>query len=120
MKKEAERAVQSILEVITAVEVGRPLSDGKTILIAAVNTLDLYLTGKNGERQNHYGVRRDAESAESCAESGEQWMVYLSDSGYTRMVICPGNEPNKMWITGGPHAGWEDTLSKWREVYKTY
>ena len=119
MKQDAEQAVRDILAVVTAAENGRPKSDGKNILVKAVNTLDLYLTGKNTERQNMYGLVRDAEAAEACAE-GSEWMVYLSDGGYSRLVICPGEEPNKMWVTGGPHASWEDVLSKWREIYRTY
>lgn len=120
MKNEAAQAIQDILSVISAVEVKRPLTGGKDTLIKAVETLDLYLTGKSTERKNLHGMRRDAESAESCAEYGAEWIVYLSDGGYSRLVISPNSEPNKMWLSGGPHASWEQTLSKWREVYKTY
>jgi len=49
-------------------------------LLSAVREADLYLTGKTGNRGH------DLERAVSLLE-GETWEIYLSDGGYSRLVI---------------------------------
>lgn len=115
----AKEAVQDILKICTALETQRPPANAASILISAVNTIDLYLTGK--DKRNAATELMDKEHAAALIEHNSfDWIVYLSNGGYSRLVISPYQEPNKMWLTGGPHDGYEEVLSKWREIHSEH
>ena len=64
-------------------------------LCEALRDVDLYLTGKDDNRRHD---RKDAEAL----LGGEPWLVYLSDGGYSRLVIQivdPDQPP--VWIDRG-------------------
>ena len=115
----AKEAVQDILKVCAALEIHRPPANAASVLVSAVNTLDLYLTGK--DKRNAATGMMDRESAAALVgDCSFDWIVYLSDGGYSRLVISPYQEPNKMWLTGGPHASWEKVVSKWAKIYSKH
>ena len=117
MKDEAKTAIHDIEKVIADVLVDRPKKSNAQILLNAIRSLDLYMTGKTDARN----LIDDSRNAAKLVESGEEWLVYLSDGGYTRIMIAPWNEPNHMWLTGSNgHYDWEALQSKWKAVYKTY
>ena len=119
MENKAKEAVQDILKICTALELQRPSAGAANVLVSAVNTIDLYLTGK--DKRNAATEMMDTEAATALVEhSSFDWIVYLSNGGYSRLVISPYQEPNKMWLTGGPHEGYEDVLSKWREIHSEH
>ena len=79
-------------------------------LLEDVKTIDLYLTGKTNNR-NH-----DEAAAEDCLLGGE-WMVYLSDGGYTRLVIAPHSKQTlRLTGQGGGSASWQGCLKRYREI----
>ena len=111
------QAIHTILGVCGSVVVGRPQKDGTQALIDAVRTLDIYMTGKTTARN----LIDDSKAAQQLAEYGEGWLVYLSDGGYTRVMIDPVAEPNQMWVTGSSgHYDWDSIKAKWDAIYKTY
>jgi hypothetical protein len=64
-------------------------------LCKALRDVDLYLTGKDDNRRHD---RKDAEAL----LSGEPWLIYLSDGGYSRLVVQvvdPDQPP--VWIDRG-------------------
>ena len=116
-EEQAKKAIEDIHKVIASVLVSRPKKDGYLIVIDAIRTIDEYLTGKTSARQLDY----DSKYAKELAEYGADWLVYLSDSGYTRIMIDPVAEPNKMWITGNiGHYDWKSIKDKWDRIYTTY
>ena len=115
----AKEAVQNILKVCTALELQRPPANAESVLVSAVNTIDLYLTGK--DKRDAATEIMDKEAAAALIEHNSfDWIVYLSNGGYSRLVISPYQEPNKMWLTGGPHAGYEEILSKWQKIHSEH
>lgn len=117
MKEEAQKAIHTIIGVCSSVAVGRPQKDGAQALIDAVRSIDIYMTGKSNNRN----LVDDSRAAQKLSQEGEGWLVYLSDSGYTRIMIDPVAEPNQMWVTGSNgHYDWETVKTKWDAIYKTY
>jgi len=78
-------------------------------LLEDVRTIDQYLTGKSSSR-NH-----DEAAATECLDGG-LWMVYLSDGGYTRLVIDPPSEDQTVRLTGGPSSTWDDCLERFQAI----
>jgi hypothetical protein len=70
-----------------------------TELVKAVKVLDLYLTGKTEGRRELDDLRY----ALQAIQEGETWVVYLSDGGYSRLVIEPMHSPNGtlIWLNRG-------------------
>ena len=117
VKDEAKKALAEIERVIGDVLVKRPKKDNAQALLNAVRTVDLYMTGKSSARN----LIDDSRKAAELAEEGAEWLVYLSDGGYTRIMIAPWNEPNRMWITGSNgHYDWDEIKTKWDAIYKSY
>lgn len=108
-RQAASEAFQRIVKGCVALRLNRPamrLSE----LLEDVKTIDLYLTGKANNRNY------DVADAEDCLLGGE-WMVYLSDGGYTRLVIDPVHEEQTMRLTGGSGSStWEGCLGRYREI----
>lgn len=115
--KDTAKAIHTILGVCNSVVVGRPQKDGALALIDAVRIIDIYMTGKTSARN----LVNDTREAQELAEFGEGWLVYLSDGGYTRIMIDPVAEPNQMWVTGSNgHYDWDTIKAKWDAIYKAY
>jgi hypothetical protein len=109
---EAREALQAIVRVCTQLELDRPQQDAQSVLLAAVRTIDEYLTGRTSCR-NH---DEDAAKEASC---GWVWEVYLSDDGYTRMIIDPVREGRKVWLTYGStqaHPGFAEKLERFKAI----
>ena len=119
-REQAKEAVTQVLKVCTAAINKRPMSDGQLRLVEALRVIDLYLTGKDTERTNHYGVLRDLEAAGETAEFGADWLIYLSDAGYTRLFISPGGEPYQITLQSGDYSGYEEVKRKWNGIHRTY
>lgn len=65
-------------------------------LVGAVKRADLYLTGKDGCRDDE----RDTQDAREMLEEASTWEVYLSDSGYSRVLIqTHDTERPAIWIS---------------------
>jgi hypothetical protein len=63
-------------------------SEQEKQLLEAICALDLYLTDRTDCRRDS----RDLEDAHETIQSGETWVVYLSDGGYSRLVIRPDSQ----------------------------
>ena len=113
----ARIAINQIERAIADVLVNRPKKDNAQAVLNAVRTIDLYMTGKSSARN----LIDDSRKAAELAESGTEWLVYLSDGGYTRIMISPTNEPNRMWITGSNgHYDWDAVKAKWNAIHTSY
>ncbi|MBL96763.1 MAG: hypothetical protein CMF52_03020 [Legionellales bacterium] len=114
---DAQKAIREIERAIADVLVDRPKKDNAQSVLNAIRTIDLYMTGKSTARN----LIDDSRKAAELAEGGAEWMVYLSDGGYTRIVIAPWSEPNRMWITGSNgHYDWDAVKAKWDAIYTSY
>ena len=110
--QEAHEALSAIVKVCTQLELNRPQSDAQAILKASVRTVDEYLTGRTSCRNND-----DADAED--ASYGGTWIVYLSDDGYTRMIIDPAQEGRKVWLAYGstqPHSGFAEKLERFKTL----
>ena len=111
-REAAVAALRAIEGVCTQLELNRPQSDAQSVLKASVRTIDEYLTGRTSCRNND-----DADAEE--ASFGGTWVVYLSDDGYTRMIIDPTREGRRVWLTYGstqPHPGFAEKLERFRGI----
>tara|TARA_B100001989_G_scaffold247502_1_gene219776 strand:- start:465 stop:821 length:357 start_codon:yes stop_codon:yes gene_type:complete len=114
---DARIAINQIEQVIADLLVSRPKKDNAQSVLNAVRTIDLYMTGKSTARN----LIDDSRKAAELAESGAEWTVYLSDGGYTRIVIAPWSEPNRMWLAGNSgHYDWDAVKAKWDAIYTSY
>lgn len=116
IEEQAKKAIDDIHKVIASALVLRPQRDGYQIVLNAIRTIDEYITGKTTNRN----LIDDSRDAKELSEGGS-WLVYLSDGGYTRIMIDPVAEPNKMWLTGNiGHYDWKTVKDKWDSIYTTY
>jgi len=66
-------------------------------LVSMVRDLDLYLTGKSNNRD----PARDLDRSERFV-TGEIWEIYLSDGGYSRVVLqIADSEKPPIWLERG-------------------
>ena len=108
-RQAASEAFQRIVKGCTTLRLNRP-SMRLSELLEDVKTIDLFLTGKINNRN------QDEAAAEDCL-LGAEWMVYLSDGGYTRLVIDPVDEVQTMRLTGGSMSStWDGCLERYREI----
>lgn len=111
---EEQKAREALQELIAACEeiVACQYKGQAHQLLRMVETLDKYLTGRGPDRSMFIG---DAMQLVNCAP----WTVYLSDEGYTRMIIDPMSKKLNVWLTyggGAPHPGFAEKLRKFRKL----
>ena len=110
MQDRARAAFNRIVRGCTQLRLDRP-SMRASELVADVHIIDEYLTKKTSGRNLVYDMRY----AEECCV-GELWLVYLSDGGYTRLVIDPISEGQTIRLTGGPSASWDECLKRFKSI----
>lgn len=113
-RAKARAAASRILKGCAAMRLGSFNMKLKELL-EDVKAIDLYLTGESNCRN-----RDEADGTKLL--DGELWMVYLSDGGYTRLVIDPSNEEQTLRLTGagGGSSTWDTVLERYKAIGGTY
>jgi len=110
--QQARKALQAILAICDGLERDAPPKGAEGLLKESVRDLDEYLTGST--RSRNY----DDTPAKETIEYGSRWEVYLSDGGYTRMVIDPCEE-QRVWLTYGSdqtHRGFAEKVRRFKAL----
>lgn len=108
LKRRAQDALIRILKGCEQMRSGNFVMSPDS-LVQDIAAIDQWLTGSTTCRSF------DMDDARDCCD-GDTWIVYLSDGGYTRLVIDPASETQTIRITGGPSASWKERVYLFRMI----